>query len=439
MTCACAWAACVVAVQGGLCESAGPTVGAPELISRGRAGGGNGDSRALAITPDGRSVLLETDASNLVPRDGNAVADVLLARVRNNSSRRPRYRRLSIGEHRREGEAPSYGGGMSGDLTTVVFGSESGDLVCLGANLSPGVYVLRDDLGTKERLSLSYDASGTRAFVGDGACVSTDGRYVVCESSAGVEALGVPPGVSQVYVVDLQLPGIFPVSLDVAGSGGGNNYSGLARMSPNGRFVSYLSHATNLVLDDSNGHVDVFVLDRDTGVTNRVSESSGGVAGNARSDGSAVSDTGLVVFSSDANNLVDGDTNGMYDVFLHDVATGETTLVSAAPGGAAADQWSSFPSISGDGTTVVFTSAAENLVAGDGNGKTDVFAYDVATGALRLISCDALGNPGDGDSKCPAGALSQDGTWCVFDSEATNLVKRDRNGPICDVFRVRLK
>ena len=177
-------------------------------------------------------------------------------------------------------------------------------------------------------------------------------------------------------------------------------------ISDDGRFVVFASAATNLVAGDANGTDDVFVRDLQAGTTQRVSVSSSGAEGDGRSPsngvrggirfGPAISGDGrLVVFDSQATNLVPGDTNtcGDFfpsagtcpDVFLRDLATGSTDRVSIDSSGAQADGASTDPDISADGTTVVFFSAASNLVAGDTNGCTlpavnfpncpDIFAH----------------------------------------------------------------
>src|SRR5439155_7441870 len=107
---------------------------------------------------------------------------------------------------------------------------------------------------------------------------------------------------------------------------------------------------------------------------------SGGTQSNAASLGSALSADGrLVAFQSDATNLVVGDTNGATDVFVRDRQTGMTARVSVASDGTQANNVSSYPALSADGRFVAFQSDATNLVAGDTNGTTDVFVHDRPT------------------------------------------------------------
>jgi Tol biopolymer transport system component len=165
-------------------------------------------------------------------------------------------------------------------------------------------------------------------------------------------------------------PGITErVSVDSAGNQG-NDASGGGAITPDGRYVAFSSSASNLVEGDTNGTYDIFVHDRDTGVTERVSVSSGGAQANGWSSGLAISDDGRhVAFTSNATNLVEGDTNGTYDIFVHDRDTGVTERVSVwgTYSGGQANGWSGAPAISGDGRYVAFTSVASNLVPGDTN------------------------------------------------------------------------
>src|SRR5207249_14005 len=144
-------------------------------------------------------------------------------------------------------------------------------------------------------------------------------------------------------------------------------------------FVAFQSAATNLVAGDTNGTTDVFVHDRQTGATERMSVASGGVQGNGFSAGPALSADGrFVAFRSAGTNLVAGDTNGATDVFVHDRQTGTTERVSGASDGTQGNDASAGPALSADGRLVAFHSSATNLVAGDANRAYDVFVHDRA-------------------------------------------------------------
>src|SRR5439155_1190150 len=144
---------------------------------------------------------------------------------------------------------------------------------------------------------------------------------------------------------------------------------------------------------------DVFVHDRLTGTTERVSVDSAGTQGNSDSvDASISADGRFVAFYSSANNLVPGDTNGAEDVFVHDRLTGTTERVSVDSAGTQGNSESFLPSISADGRFVAFYSDATNLVPGDTNGFEDVFVHDRLTGATERVSVASAGTQGNSDS-----------------------------------------
>jgi Tol biopolymer transport system component len=206
-----------------------------------------------------------------------------------------------------------------------------------------------------------------------------------------------------------------------------NGYSDWPAISADGRVVAFYSYASNLVSDDANEAVDVFVHDLAAGRTGRASVSSSGSEANGASWGQALDRTGRhVAFASHASNLVPDDGNGSPDIFVRDLASGRTELISGRSNG-----WSHQPSLSGDGRLVVFSSVANNLVPGDTNQVADVFVYDRARGTTSRVSVGAGGQQGDGHSEFPE--LSANGRFVAFHSDASNLVPGDTNG-FTDVF-----
>ena len=211
-----------------------------------------------------------------------------------------------------------------------------------------------------------------------------------------------------------------------------NDACGDASISADGRFVAFDSAASNLVPGDTNGHEDVFVHDRQTGQTTRVSVASDGTQGNDLSDYPSISgDRRFVAFESFASNLVPGDTNGYEDVFVHDRQTGQTSRVSVASDGTQGNSTSEDPSIGGDGRFVAFESHASNLVPGDSNGSLDIFVHDRQTGLTTRVSVASDGTQSDSYSRDPS--ISADGRFVAFQSQATNLVAGDTND-VTDVF-----
>ena len=186
------------------------------------------------------------------------------------------------------------------------------------------------------------------------------------------------------------------------------------------------SLATNLVVGDVNGAVDVFLWDLSSGAVQGVSASSGGVQGNGHSGVGSISGDGrYVAFQSEASNLVPGDTNGHNDIFRRDLLTGAIERMSVGPAGIQGNQSSEFPRISLDGSTVVFISAANNLVAGDNNASKDAFVRVPGLGATELVSEGLLGQFANGGSWRPS--VSFDGRYVSFECSASNLVLGDTN------------
>jgi len=215
------------------------------------------------------------------------------------------------------------------------------------------------------------------------------------------------------------------VSVD-SGGAQGNGSSGEPATSANGRFIAFSSLASNLVEQDTNGSQDIFVHDRETGITRRVSVASDGTQGNGSSGQPAISGDGrFVAFFSSATNLVPGDTNGTSDVFLHELEPGLTRRVSVASDGAQGNGFSGAPSISGDGHLIAFESSASNLVAGDTNNNTDVFVHDRLEGSTK----GAWANP-PGLENLPGGApgISADGLFVGFAVHLQDWASEDTQG-----------
>ncbi len=285
---------------------------------------------------------------------------------------------------------------------------------------------------TTERVSVATggaQATGT-SFTG---AISADGRFVAFYSDAINLVSGDTNAAFDVFVHDRQTGTTERVSVATGGvqAIGGDSYA--PSISADGRFVAFYSLATNLVSGDTNAAFDVFVHDRQTGTTERVSVATGGAEANNTSLYPVISADGrFVAFWSDATNLVSGDTNAAYDVFVHDRQTGTTERVSVATGGGQATGGSYSPSISADGRFVAFYSLATNLVGSDTNGKADVFVHDRQTGTTERVSVATNGAQATGgDSANPA--ISADGRFVAFESDATNLIGGDGNG-FRDIF-----
>jgi Tol biopolymer transport system component len=205
-----------------------------------------------------------------------------------------------------------------------------------------------------------------------------------------------------------------------------NGHSLAPAISKNGRFVAFYSDAPNLVAGDTNRARDVFVHDRQTGETTRVSLGNDGAQANGDSFAPAISGDGrYVVFSSAASNLVPRDNNNANDIFVRDRVANTTARITFGLGGTETNGGSYAPAISADGNVIAYESDATNLVAGDVNGARDVFVYERGAGTLALVSVSTTGDQGD----APSGqaTLDADGNIVAFSSFADNLIPLDEN------------
>jgi len=264
--------------------------------------------------------------------------------------------------------------------------------------------------------------------------ISANGAFVAYSSAASNLVSGDTNSAQDVFVHDRSTGATSRVSVSTSGTQGNATsiVSSHTAISSDGRYVAFASDASNLVTGDTNATRDAFVHDRSNGVTTRVSVSTAGVQGNGPTGTVGISSDGrYVVFSSEASTLVSGDTNGAVDVFLRDLQAGTTTRVSVSANGSQASGGGQDPAISGDGAVVAFHSASADLVPGDMNGANDVFVKYVATGAINLVSLHSSGAQANGPSLLVA--ISGDGLVVAFESSATNLVDGDTNAKT-DVF-----
>lgn len=258
--------------------------------------------------------------------------------------------------------------------------------------------------------------------------ISADGRYVAFH----YVLFGCGPGsiggyrLGNVSVRDRGTGRAILVSAAPDGSPANGNSSSPS-ISADGQYVAFQSNATNLVGGDTNGKWDIFVRDLKSAQVTRASVAPGGIPANDNSSSPSISADGrYVAFVSAASNLVAGDANAKPDIFVYDRKTTETTLVSVASDGARANGPSSSPSTSADGRYVAFQSEAANLVAGDTNGKSDIFVRDLHARRTLRVSVASDGAQANGNSYSPS--ISANGRYVAFGSDATNLVPGDTNG-----------
>lgn len=261
--------------------------------------------------------------------------------------------------------------------------------------------------------------------------LSADGRFVAFTSAAtNLEPQEDPNGaVRDVFVLD---QGDGAVRLVSEGPDGApaDAASGEPVLNGDGSRVAFASRATNLVAADGNARSDVFVLIPGSGLVRASVPAEGGEADGPSAEPDLSEDGRLVAFTSSATNLVPGDANAHDDVFVRDLDTGVVTLVSATLDGAPGAGDSSVPAISPDGRFVSFFSTAPDLVPGDDGERGDVFLRDLETGETEIVSVARGGggqNAALADGRAQVSDLSRNGRFVVFESDATNLVRRDRN------------
>ena len=408
--------------------------------------GGQGDysSFATGISASGRYVAFSSDATTLVAGDTNGKRDAFV-----HDSQTGETTRVSVSSTGEQADCSDPFGcsspaGISGDGRYVAMVSAAPNLVSGDTNEASDVFVHDRQTGETTRVSIS--SGGTEGNGASGlAMISSDGRYVAFTSVASNLVPGDTNQAGDVFIRDLRTGRTTRASLGSQSqqtNRGGDSWD--PSLSAHGRYVAFTSSASNLIAHDTNNLPDVFVRDLRTGRTTRVSVSSRGRQGRDRSgNGSnapSISANGrYIAFHSAASNLVRGDTNHAFDIFVRDLKTRQTRRVSVSNRGRQANAESFGPaSISPDGRYVAFGSLASNLVAGDANDTTDVFLYDLRTRRVTIASRSTDGQQGNDGSSNAIAAFSADGRYLAFSSWAGNLVAGDTNGgPDAFVRRLR--
>jgi len=387
----------------------------------------NSDTKKASLSDDGRYAAYESDADNLVADDGNGARDVFLhdrlART---------VQRISLGSSGGDANGDSDFPRLSPDARLYAFDSFASNIIAGDNNNSQDIFLLDLETGVVELISVS--STGEQ---GNGNSsrpeMSADGRYIAFRSAASNLVAGDLNGVEDVFVRDRELG--FTTRVSVSSTGvEANSESGYYGnpISRDGSIVAFNSSASNLVLDDTNGVPDVFVHDRNTGETTRISVSTSGNEGNAGSHLPAMNTTGRFIgFFSHATTLVANDTNFKGDAFVHDRSNGTTIRVSVNANGDQGDGIGGRPVISNDGRYVAFASSASNMVADDTNGWRDVFFKDLGTGVVTRLSVDNSGNEGNNNIDTPL--MTPDGRFVSFEANASNFVANDIN-PGWDLF-----
>jgi Tol biopolymer transport system component len=331
---------------------------------------------------------------------------------------------VSVTASGRAGDAASADPAISEDGRFVAFQSFASDLVEHDTNKAADVFLRDTVAGTTVQVSVSTANAGGNA-ASTQAAISGNGRFVAFQSRASNLVDGDTNGLEDVFVWDRRTGDTSRVTDSVTGHQA-NGRSADAAISWNGRYAAFVSEASNLVRGDRNGKRDVFVRDRWTGVTMRVSQPLWSEGSGDSGDPGISDDGGVVVFHSLASNLVAGDTNRARDIFAWERAGRIVKRVNVSSTGTEANQPSTDPFVSANGRFVIFGSLATTVVRGDTNDAIDQFLHDRRTGTTIRVSLSWRGRQANAAS-CDA-TISRDGRYVAFASIATNLVPNDTNG-----------
>ncbi len=391
--------------------------------------GGNSGSSDVPVASANGIVALATFASDLVPVDGNGNSDVF-ARAPGDSA--PTLLSAATGV---TGNGAAFEQRITGDGNKIAFASYAANYVANDTNNASDVFLF--DLNTHSNVFISVNDAGNGSLPGnsDQPRPNVDGRFVAFRNAIGGLIGGVTPpsfassAFSQIYLRDSVSNLTTLISVNKNGVLPGNNNSQNPEITPDGRFTVFESIASDLVSNDLNGATsDIFIRDRTRTNCELVSVNAAGT-GSANSDSYAPSvsaDGRYVAFESFAGNFGPADSNNHFDVYVHDRQTGSNILCSPNLAGNNGGNDDSFNALlNANGTKVIFFSYATDLVAGDTNSAGDLFAFDIATRTLQLVSRNTNGVPGNGSSF--DAAVSADGRYLAFYSDASDLVPNDNN------------
>jgi Tol biopolymer transport system component len=409
-----------------------------DLISVNRRGfTGDGPSQGPAVSADGRYVVFLSEATDLLQvNDRNGFRDVYL---RDRGAGITEL--VSVGIEGAAANGNSQIGGLaspaiSADGCLVAFSSMASNLVEGDQNGTEDVFIRNRCAGTTERVSIA-SGGGEANGASRNPDLNSDGRFVTFQSDATNIVDGDTNGDSDVFVFDRDTRTTRRASVADTTGAEANGDSVLPTISGDGGTVAFESMATNLT-EKANGVRQVFIHGLETGVTTQVSMNRNGNPGNGSSFAPDLSfDGSVVAFKSEASDLVEGDTNGVADAFVRDLAAALTERVSVDNFGNQAQSLSAHPSISADGRYVAFPSDDDFFDPQDNNKQRDVFVYDrLGEPGHRVarVSVEARGVADAGSPEAPP-SVSANGKWIAFTSASSNFlpVDADNNGAF-DVF-----
>lgn len=402
------------------------------LVSANSAGtdAGDLDVQLAEVSEDGLVVAFAGDSTSYVPNfDGNGTRDVFVRNLTNGVTTL-----VSVSTNGEAGNSTSgYYLFTSGDGRYVTFDSYASNLTTNNPTGNQQVYWRDTVSGVTKLVSVSTNSVDAGNFSSWPAAISRDGRYVFFTSLASDLVPGDNNNDYDAFVHDMVTDTTTLISVNLAGTGSGHDYSEAEGMSADGRYFVFTSFASNLVAGPYTGDQHIYIRDRVAGTTTLASRRLGTTdPGNSDSyDAVISSDADVAAYYSYAEDLAAADFNQGSDVFAFALANWTNDLISAGTGFSGND-WSSDPTISSNGVLVAFTSFAWNLVAGDNNfGDRDVFVYNATNGMLTLVSVNTNGVVGNDRSQLPR--LAGNGRHVAFESEAGDLVPGDFSG-LSDIF-----
>jgi hypothetical protein len=322
---------------------------------------------------------------------------------------------------------------MTPDGRFTAFVASVGDF----SGKNTAVYLWDAQSGTNTLVSANSNNTGPASGICEAPVVSSNGRFVTFISTATNLVINTLAGDCHAYIRDMQAGVTQLLDADTNGNGVGVNPTTAPTLSADGSVAAFES--ANLLGDNRKLNSDVFARDLTAGATGLISardpalpsQTPDGISGFTPFSPSA--DGRFVAFYSDADNVVPNDANRCRDVFVRDLVLGTSILVSVNTNGVSGDGISTDPAISAGGRYSVFTSAADDLVAGDMNKAQDVFVRDLQNGATTLVSVSTDGvNPGNSDSFSPQ--ISTDGRYVLFHSKASNLAPGSLGTGIDNLF-----
>ena len=403
------------------------TPGSTALISTDASGNQSNNLNwgALDITYDGQKVLFSSFASNLVNGDTNNQPDLFL-KDKNSGA----IQRINVSSSGQEANADTdvSSNSISSNGRYAVFSSVASNLFSGDNNNAYDVFLRDLQQETTELISVN-SSNGVANGSSVASAVSDDGRYVVFQSTATDLVPGDSNNAVDIFLRDRTQGTTSRLSVSISGlEGDGSSFN--AQISCDGRYVAFASYANNLVADDTNiaWFADIFLLDLQlNALTNVTLGSDGGSAMDSMACGGQ-----SLSFYSGASNLVPGDTNNVYDVFVYDYTENAIARVSVTDDDNQGNGESSSSTISQNGRYIAFNSGATNLVPGDTNTKKDIFVRDTLLDTTTRVSVDSSGSQANDNSSNQV-QISGDGHFVAFRSDATNLVNIDTNGQT-DIF-----